>query len=102
MKKGQIVEGVVQRVKFPNRGLVTIPGEEKHVVIKNAIEGQKVRASVNKIRRGQAEGRLLEVLEKAPGEIAPLCPHFGTCGGCTYQNLSYDRQLQLKAGQVKK
>lgn len=101
MKKGQIVEGVVQRVKFPNRGLVTIPGEEKHVVIKNAIEGQKVRASVNKIRRGQAEGRLLEVLEKAPGEIAPLCPHFGTCGGCTYQNLSYDRQLQLKAGQVK-
>lgn len=101
MKKGQTIDGIVTRVKFPNQGIVEIPGEEKRLIVKNTVPGQKVRAFVNKVRRGQAEGRLLEVLEKAPDEIQPPCPHFGACGGCTYQNLPYDRQLQLKAGQVK-
>ncbi len=101
MKKGQVVEGVVRKVKFPNDGLVEIPGEKEFVIVKNTIPGQKVRASVNKIRRGQAEGRLLEVLERAQNEIEPPCPHFGACGGCNYQNLSYDRQLCIKAEQVK-
>ncbi len=101
MKKGQIIEGVVKTIKFPNKGIIELPEEEKSVLLKNVIAGQKVRASINKIRKGQAEGTLLEVLEKAPNEIDSPCPHFGSCGGCTYQNLSYDWQLQMKAEQVK-
>ena len=101
MKKGQIVEGTVKKVNFPNKGITEIPGEEKSVLVKNVVPGQKVRISINKIHKGQAEGRLLEVTEKAPEEIVPLCPHFGLCGGCTYQNLSYEQQLQIKAEQVK-
>lgn len=101
MKKGQIVEGVVKRVDFPNKGIVEIPEEEKCMIVKNSVTGQRVRASIRKFRGGQAEGRLLEVLDKAPGEIESPCPHFGTCGGCTYQNLSYVQQLQMKEEQVK-
>ncbi len=101
MKKGQVVEGTVVKIHFPNKGMVKIPGEDKTVVLKEAIAGQKVRVLVHKIRRGQPEGRLLEILEKAPGELPSPCPHFGVCGGCTYQTLSYDRQLQMKAEQVK-
>lgn len=101
MKKGQIIEGVVKEVKFPNRGILEILGEEKTVVVKNVVPGQKIRASISKVRGGQAEGRLLGVVEKSPGEIVPACPHFGACGGCTYQNLSYDLQLQMKEKQVK-
>lgn len=101
MKKGQEIEGIVQKVIFPNKGVVAVPGEEKRLIVKNTIPGQKVRAVVNKIRGGQAEGRLLDVLEKAPAEVVSTCPHFGICGGCNYQNLSYDRQLQMKAEQVK-
>lgn len=101
MKKGQIVEGTVKEIKFPNKGMVEVPGEEGYIIIKNVITGQKVRATVHKKRKGRAEGRLLEVLEKAPGEIPSSCPHFGACGGCTYQNLSYDRQLQMKEKQIK-
>jgi 23S rRNA (uracil-5-)-methyltransferase RumA len=41
------------------------------------------------------------VLEKAPNEIESVCPHFTDCGGCTYQNLSYESQLALKKGQIK-
>lgn len=101
MKKGQVVEGVIGKIQFPNKGIMEIPGEDKTVILKDGIPGQKVRARIQKIRRGQAEGRLLEVLEKAPGEVAPSCPHFGVCGGCTYQNIPYDRQLCMKAEQVK-
>lgn len=101
MKKGQIVEGLVTRVEFPNKGIVAVEDEERCIVVKNAIPGQRVRAAVNKVRKGKAEGRLLEVVEPAPMEIPSPCPHFGTCGGCTYQNLPYEQQLQMKSEQVK-
>ena len=79
MKKGQIVEGIVSRVDFPNKGIVE--AEEGNVVVKNALPGQKVRCSVNKVRKGKAEGRLLEVVEASPLETGSPCPHFGICGG---------------------
>ena len=101
MKKGQIFEGKIERVEFPNKGIAVISGEEKNIIVKNTVEGQTVRFSVNKIKKGQVEGRLLEVLEKSPQETAPPCPHFGNCGGCTYQNLPYENQLQMKEQQMK-
>ena len=63
---------------------------------------QKIRFSVTKARSGRGEGRLLEVLEKAPGEIEPACPHFQECGGCTYQNLPYEQQLAMKCMEVER
>ena len=100
MKKGQVYEGFVTSVDFPNKARVAIPEEDKVVTVKNAVKGQKVRFLVNKIRKGKAEGRLLEVLEKAPVEVESVCPHFGQCGGCTYQNLPYEEQLKMKEEQV--
>lgn len=102
MKKGQVYEGIIEAVDFPNKGRIHLPMEEKVVVVKNGVPGQKVRVSVNKIRQGKAEGRILEVLEKASVEVEPACPHFGQCGGCTYQNLPYEEQLNLKEQQIKK
>lgn len=101
MKKGQIIEGIITRVDFPNKGLLPVDGD-KNVVVKNTVPGQKVSVAIQKIRKGKAEGRLLEVLEKSPVELSePACPHFGDCGGCTYQNLPYEEQLNLKSAQVK-
>lgn len=102
MKKGQILEGIIKEVQFPNKGIVQVEHEEKTVVVKNGLQGQKVQFSINKIRKGKCEGRLLEVLEKSPIEIESQCTHFGICGGCTYQNLSYESQLEMKSAQVKK
>lgn len=101
MKKGQILEGRIREVIFPNKGIVEVENEEKPVIVKNGVAGQKIRFSVSKIRKGKCEGRLLEVLEKSPVETEPACPHFGGCGGCTYQNLPYEEQLSMKARQVK-
>ena len=100
MKKGQIFESVVERYTFPNKGYVTI--EDREICIKGALPGQKVCFSVKKLRKGSGEGRLLEVLERgAIEDKEPDCPHFGVCGGCAYQTVSYEKQLALKEGQVK-
>lgn len=101
MKKGQVLEGVIKEVVFPNKGIVEVENETKIVIVKNGVPGQKVRFSINKIRKGKCEGRLLEVIEKSPVEVEPSCPHFGICGGCTYQNLDYPTQLAMKEKQVK-
>lgn len=102
MKKGQVWEGIVKEVDFPNKGKVFLPEEDRTVIVKNTVPGQKIRFSVNKIRKGKAEGRLLEVLKPSEKEIPSVCPHFGQCGGCTYQNLPYEEQLAMKESQIKK
>ena len=98
MKKGQIYEGYVERLDFPNKGIVRC--EDELTVVKNVLPGQRISFMVNKKRKGKAEGRLLEVLEKAEEEIESPCPHFGECGGCSYQNLPYEKQLEIKESQV--
>lgn len=100
MKKGQIIEGVSERFDFPNKGIVVCG--EGVCTVKNALPGQKVRASVNKARNGRYEGRLLEVLAPAPVEREAPCPHFGSCGGCTYLSFPYEESLSIKEGQVRR
>ncbi len=107
MKKGQEFIGYVERTDYPNKGIVNIHDEETakdyKVVVKGALEGQRVRFTISKIRGGKLEGNLQEVVEWSELEKreAP-CTHFGLCGGCTYQRLEYRSQVELKAGQVKR
>lgn len=54
MKKGEIYEGVVERIDFPNKGRVHVEGET--VTVKNAIPGQKIRFQINKKRKNRMEG----------------------------------------------
>lgn len=100
MKKGQIIEGVVERIDFPNKGIVCC--EEGVCTVKNALPGQKIRAVVNKARNGRYEGRLLEVLEPSLQEVKSPCPHFGSCGGCTYLSFPYEDSLAVKEEQVRR
>lgn len=99
MKKGQVYEGVVSHLEFPNKGVVI--AEDTKAIVKNTIPGQKISFLVQKKRKGKVEGRCVEVLEKSPLEIESECPHFGECGGCLYQSLPYEEQLKIKANQVK-
>lgn len=100
MKKGQVYEGYVERVDFPNKGIVRC--EDETAVVKNAIPGQRISFMVSKKRKGKAEGRQLSVLEKAPYEQTDVCPHFGECGGCNYQGIPYAKQLEIKEEQVRR
>ena len=101
MKKGEIYQGIVTRVDFPNKGIVEVDGEK--VIVKNTMPGQKVEFQINKKKGGKCEGRLLNVIEKSELENNDnVCKHFGVCGGCTYQSMSYEAQLNMKEAQVKK
>ena len=100
MKKGDIFEGIVDRTEFPNKGIVFIEEPDCKVLVKNVLPGQRIRFQITKKKKGKPEGRLLEVIEPAANEQPSGCIHFGSCGGCRYQNLSYPDQLALKRSQV--
>lgn len=99
LKKGTVCEGLVEKIKYPNRGVVCV-GEDL-VTVKNVLPGQKIRLSITKSGNGRMEGRLLEVLEKSPLETGRVCGQFGACGGCTYLSLDYETQKAIKEEQVK-
>lgn len=99
LKKNSIVEGVISHVKFPNKGVLKV--EDRDVFIKDVVKGQKVSVRITKKRKSKVEGRLVELLEPAPNQIEPKCIHFDNCGGCVYQMLTYNDQLEMKAEQVK-
>lgn len=100
MKKGEIYEGVIEKVDFPNKGRVLIDGQ--NVTVKNGMPGQKIRFMINKKRSGRVEGRLLEVLERSPLETRePVCSIFPQCGGCMYQTMDYQAQLNMKKNQIR-
>ena len=101
MKKGFRGTGTVERVDFPNKG-IAVTDDGDRVIVKNTIPGQKVEFVVNKVKHQRAEGRLMDVIEKSPLETEEPCPHFGMCGGCTYQTVPYEKQLDMKLTQVKK
>lgn len=101
MKKGMEYTGKVVDLSFPNKGKIDC-GEEGIAIVKGTIPGQTVKFVVSKKRTGKAIGRLKEIVEKSELEnVEPKCPHFGMCGGCSYQTMDYDNQLSLKEKTVK-
>ena len=60
------------------------------------LPGERVRIRLIEEKRGFARGELVEILEASPDRITPRCKHFGVCGGCHYQNLPYEKQLEAK------
>ncbi len=68
------------------------------VFVPFALPGEKVRLHLIEQKRNFARAELLEVIEPSPHRIEPRCLHFGICGGCDYQQLSYEDQLEVKTG----
>lgn len=111
MKKGDIIEGKIEKYSFPNRGSFLHIEEnpqaeggqiERNVTVKGALPGQTVKVRIKKKKEGKAEGILLDVVKKSPQETKkPMCDHFYSCGGCTYQTFAYTNQLKLKEQMVK-
>ena len=70
------------------------------VFIDNAVPGDIVHAKSYKKRRRYYQAKTLEYVKLSPHRTEPVCEHFGTCGGCKWQNMSYERQLYYKQKSV--
>jgi len=76
-------------------------GENNWVVfVAFTIPGEKVRARVYRNSSSYSEADLVEVIEPSPDRVEPVCELFGDCGGCQYQHLRYEAQLEWKRQQV--
>ena len=103
LRRKDIAEAVIDRVDYPNKGHFTIPETGETGQVKNTVPGQKVLFRVFKKHNGHAYGRLISVTERSPLETrTPFCAISDACGGCMYQRLPYDYQLQMKTDQMKK
>ncbi len=72
----------------------------KVIFIENVVPGDLVDVRLLKNKKDWAEGVPLQFHEYSPERVAPFCSHFGVCGGCQWQMLPYDKQLQYKSKQV--
>jgi 23S rRNA (uracil1939-C5)-methyltransferase/tRNA (uracil-5-)-methyltransferase len=70
------------------------------VFVPFALPGETVRARVYRNDKNCSHADLIEVLTPSPDRVEPLCPLFGECGGCQYQHLPYQKQLDWKTRQV--
>jgi len=102
MKKNDIIEVDIEKIRFPNVGLAYVDGA--CIEIKGAIPGQRLLVRVTKKGKPEKAGRasIVRVLRPAPQEVMPACPTFvAGCGGCAFQNISYEHELSLKIEMIK-
>ncbi len=98
MKKGEIIEVDISTLAFGGKGLGKLDG--KAVFVDLAVPGDKVKASVTKIKTSYLEAKLVEILVPSEKRVKPKCPYFGVCGGCQFQHLPYENQLEIKKQHV--
>lgn len=70
--------------------------DELVLFIEKAIPGDVVEVELQRKKKNFAEGRVTSIVKESPYRIEPFCPHFGVCGGCKWQHMSYEAQLKFK------
>lgn len=71
------------------------------IFVENALPGDEVKAIIYRVKPGFVEADLVEIITPSPFRTQPECSHFGTCGGCRWQNLEYSKQVEFKAQQIR-
>jgi len=97
VRKGDIVELHVDRVAFGGQGIARLDGLV--IFVNGAVPGDRVRALLFRKKKAYAEARIEEILVPSSDRIQAPCPYFGTCGGCQWQHLTYERQPGVQKGQ---
>ncbi|HPW88259.1 MAG TPA: 23S rRNA (uracil(1939)-C(5))-methyltransferase RlmD [Kaistella chaponensis] len=100
-KNKNIVLENIRLVSAGSKGIAVGRTEEgKTVLVSGAVPGDLVNVRVKKSKSNYYEAEMIEILEKSPFRVEPKCVHFGVCGGCKWQNLSYEKQLDVKQDEV--
>lgn len=97
--KKQVLENIpVTGYAAEGRALARLDG--KVIFISGAVPGDVANILLTKNKKDWAEGRALQIKEFSAERVEPFCKHFGTCGGCKWQMLPYQKQLEYKQQEV--
>ncbi|MCK5804102.1 MAG: class I SAM-dependent RNA methyltransferase, partial [Lentisphaeria bacterium] len=99
LESGQLVELTISDVAFGGDGVARMEDGQVVFVPYTAV-GDHVRVQIVEAHRNFARGVVAELLEGGEGREEPLCPHYGLCGGCRYQHLTYEKEVATKAVQL--
>ncbi|MDH4158205.1 MAG: TRAM domain-containing protein, partial [candidate division Zixibacteria bacterium] len=92
------VELEITDLAFDGKAVALLDG--KVVFLESGLPGEKVRAEITDSKPRYNRARLLEVITPSPDRVSAKCGHFESCGGCTWQDLLYHKQLEYKKKQV--
>lgn len=87
---------IISTMTYGGEGLGRLE-DGRAVFVPYVLPGERVRVRLVEDKPRYARGELLEVLQPSPARIEARCPHFTVCGGCHYQHMPYEEQLDIKA-----
>ena len=99
VKRGEELKVIIENVAFGGKGICRI--EDYVIFVPNTIHGDEARIKITKRKTGYGEGRLLEILKSSSLRQEAPCKYFDWCGGCTWQSVSYEQQLEFKWNHVR-
>ena len=98
MKKNDEFELVITDTGNDGEGIGKYDGMT--FFVKGAVVGDRILAGATKLKKTYGYARLVKVLAPSPFRVVPPCPIAGKCGGCQLQNISYEKQLEIKESKV--
>ena len=99
VKMGQELELTVDSLAYGGNGVARLNGFV--VFVRRGLPGDTVRARVTKVKRNHAEALAVELLRPGAERVEAPCAHYPACGGCRFQDLAYEAQVEAKGGQVR-
>ncbi len=99
MEINQEYEIEITDIAFGGDGVARLP-EGGVVFVPYAALGDRLRVRLTSVRKTFGYGEIVEILTPGPGRCAPLCKHYGVCGGCQYQHIGYEQELAAKRKQL--
>jgi 23S rRNA (uracil1939-C5)-methyltransferase len=96
--RGQELELTIDSLAYGGNGVARLNGFV--VFVRRGLPGDTVRARVTKVQRRHAEALATEVVSPGPLRVDAPCAHYPACGGCRFQDLAYEAQVDAKAAQV--
>jgi 23S rRNA (uracil1939-C5)-methyltransferase len=92
----------IEKLIYGGDGLARTPagadGRSRAVFVPFVLPGEKVEAEIGQEKPGFARGSVTHLIEASSDRVEARCPYFRQCGGCHYQHIPYERQLEIKAG----
>ncbi len=98
VQRGSEVVLDITDAAFEGKSIARVEGMV--VFVEGGVPGDRVRALVTKVKKQHAEARVVSVEQRSPLRAEPACQHFGVCGGCRWQHVRYEAQLQFKQRHV--